>query len=101
VSRSGEPEAVMQSFPTGFRAVVFGASGALGGAFVEALGRMPGCAYVVGLSRRSEPAFELEDEASIAACARMLAPRGPFHYACRSRNAIPRPKCCVTTQPSP
>ncbi len=68
----------MKSLLPGFRAIVLGATGAIGGAFEKALLRMPACAGVIGLGRRSDPAFDLEDEASIAACARAVAPGGPF-----------------------
>jgi NAD(P)-dependent dehydrogenase (short-subunit alcohol dehydrogenase family) len=68
----------MKSLPAGYRALVLGATGAIGSAFERSLARMPGCAAVIGLGRRSDPGFDLEDEASIAACARAVAPRGPF-----------------------
>jgi len=78
----------MDSLSHGFGALVFGASGALGGAFVAALGAMPSCADVVALSRRSAPSFDLEDEASIRACAAVLAPRGPFHLMIDATGAL-------------
>jgi NAD(P)-dependent dehydrogenase (short-subunit alcohol dehydrogenase family) len=78
----------MNSLPPDFRALVFGATGALGGAFVAALGAMPSCGNVIGLSRRSVPAFDLEDEASIRACAAALAPRGPFHLMIDATGAL-------------
>lgn len=68
----------MKSLPPGFKALVLGATGAIGGAFEKALLRMPACAGVIGLGRRSDPAFDLEDEASIAACAGAVARGGPF-----------------------
>jgi NAD(P)-dependent dehydrogenase (short-subunit alcohol dehydrogenase family) len=76
------------SLPPDFRAVVFGATGALGGAFVAALGAMPACGEAVALSRRSTPPFDLEDEASIRACAAALAPRGPFHLMIDATGAL-------------
>lgn len=78
----------MKTLPTGFRAVVFGATGALGGAFAAALLRTPECGRVVGLSRRSDPAFDLEDETSIAACARILAAQAPFHLMIDATGAL-------------
>ena len=63
---------VLKSLGTSYRALVLGASGALGRAFVEALQADATCAEVVGLSRTSEPAFRLEDEGSIAAAATSL-----------------------------
>jgi len=68
----------MQSLGAGYRALVIGASGAIGGAFVAALAADAACAEVVGLSRRSTPAIDLLDEASVAAAADALRERGPF-----------------------
>ncbi len=69
---------LVRSLPTPVRAIVFGASGALGGAFVEALSSDLEGALVVGLDRHSSPAFELENEASIVACAHELASHAPY-----------------------
>lgn len=60
-------------------AVVAGASGGVGAALVRAL-REPGAFHggfeeVVELSRTGEPAFDIKDEASIAAAAQALAGR--------------------------
>jgi NAD(P)-dependent dehydrogenase (short-subunit alcohol dehydrogenase family) len=68
----------MASLGEGYRAVVIGAGGAIGGAFVSALEADPGCARVVGLSRRSEPAVDVLDEATVAAAARALRDEAPF-----------------------
>ncbi len=68
----------MQSLPAGFRALVIGASGAIGAALVAELRHTPGCALVVALDRRSQPAIDFADEASIAAAATELAKQGPF-----------------------
>jgi NAD(P)-dependent dehydrogenase (short-subunit alcohol dehydrogenase family) len=68
----------MNSLPVGYKAIVLGATGAIGGAFVKALQRKPECAEVIGLGRQSDPPFDLANEDSIAECARILAPRGPF-----------------------
>ncbi|MDX9885509.1 SDR family oxidoreductase [Thauera sp.] len=56
-------------------AVVIG-SGGIGGALAEALRSAAEYDEVVTLGRRSTPALDLLDEASIAACARWLAARG-------------------------
>ena len=59
----------------GSLAVVVGASGGLGSAWVAAIGkRWPGI-EVMGLSRRSEPALDLLNEASIAAAAQAVRAR--------------------------
>lgn len=78
----------MKSFPEGYRALVLGASGALGSAFERALARLPECAGVIGLGRHTDPGFNLEDEASMAACARAVAPRGPFDLIIDATGAL-------------
>ena len=77
---------VLKSLGTSYRALVLGASGALGHVFVEALQTDAACAEVVGLSRSSQPAFRLEDEASIAAAAASL--QGPFHLIIDATGAL-------------
>jgi NAD(P)-dependent dehydrogenase (short-subunit alcohol dehydrogenase family) len=77
---------VLKSLGTSYRALVLGASGALGSAFVEALQTDVACAEVVGLSRSSEPSFRLEDEASMAAAAAEL--KGPFHLIIDATGAL-------------
>ncbi len=76
----------MKSLGTAYRALVLGASGALGCAFVEALQADTACAAVVGLSRSLQPSFHLEDEASIAAAAAAL--NGPFHLIIDATGAL-------------
>ena len=81
----------MNSLPPGFRALVFGASGAIGGAFVEALRASPRCAEVVALARQPEAgglALDLEDEATIAAAAQTLRGRAPFHLMLCATGAL-------------
>ncbi|NMM91554.1 short-chain dehydrogenase [Rhodococcus sp. SRB_17] len=69
----------MRSFPDGFRALVLGASGALGAAFVQCLQAEQRCGSVRGLHRRSDPAMDFDDEASVARAAGALRTQGPFH----------------------
>jgi NAD(P)-dependent dehydrogenase (short-subunit alcohol dehydrogenase family) len=76
---AGFGEHCMQSFPTKFRALVIGASGGIGAAFHTLLLQDPDCAQVVGLHRKSQPAIDYEQEASIAAAAASLALEGKFH----------------------
>ncbi|MBA3598581.1 MAG: SDR family NAD(P)-dependent oxidoreductase [Methylibium sp.] len=78
----------MHSLPNGYRALVLGASGAIGGAFVEALQGDPRCAEVLGLSRRSEPAIDLLDEASLIAAAASLQARTPIHLIVVATGAL-------------
>jgi NAD(P)-dependent dehydrogenase (short-subunit alcohol dehydrogenase family) len=79
---------MMLSLPEGYRALVFGFSGAIGQAFVQALQSDPRCAKVFGVSRQSSPGFDLLDESSMAACAQALAARGPFHLVLDATGAL-------------
>jgi NAD(P)-dependent dehydrogenase (short-subunit alcohol dehydrogenase family) len=69
----------MNSLPDGYRALVIGASGAIGGALVDALSADPRCAGVTALSRQGQPAVDLTDEAQVAAAAAALRAQAPFH----------------------
>jgi NAD(P)-dependent dehydrogenase (short-subunit alcohol dehydrogenase family) len=74
----------LRSLGLGYRAVVFGAGGGLGQAFVAALAADPACAVVHAGARVSPPAapkrspfaFDLLDEASIAEAARAILAEG-------------------------
>lgn len=70
---------MMDSLPTPFHALVIGASGTIGSAFVDLLGASPHCASVVGLHRHSAPALDFADEASVAEAARVLADGPRYH----------------------
>lgn len=64
----------MRSLGTGYRAVVFGASGGIGAAVMAALRADPACAEAVGLSRSAD-GLDLTREATVAeAAARVGAP---------------------------
>lgn len=82
----------MTSLPAGFRALVLGSSGAIGGALLAALRADPRCALALGLSRqpgaRGEPALDLTQEASIAAAAAALQDQGPFHLLVGATGAL-------------
>jgi len=67
----------MQSLPQGYRAIVFGATGGIGAAFLNHLGADPLCGEVIGLSRSSDPGFDLSDENTIEHAASSLD--GEFH----------------------
>ena len=80
----------LTSFGSDLRVAVIGASGGLGGAFVEALSAIGDVSTVFALSRSGVPApdpkihpipIDLEDEASIAAAAGTMAAEGsgPLH----------------------
>jgi NAD(P)-dependent dehydrogenase (short-subunit alcohol dehydrogenase family) len=64
---------MMTSLPDGYRALVIGASGAIGSAFMRNLQADPRCVGVQGLHRRSQPPIDLDDEGSIEAAAATLA----------------------------
>ncbi len=81
----------MNGFPAEFRALVIGGSGAIGGAFVEALHADPACAAVLSLHRRSAPAIDFDDEGSIAQAAASVAGQGPFHLIVNAAGLLHTP----------
>lgn len=89
----------MPSLAAGYRAIVVGAGGAIGGAFVDALSQDPRCARVIGLSRRSEPAVDVLDEASVAAAAQALRGEGPFALIVVATGALHLPGPDGATRP--
>ena len=68
----------MRSFPENFRALIIGASGAIGAAFMSRLQANPKCAAVVGLHRQSLPLIDFDREETIAAAAETLSRHAPF-----------------------
>ncbi len=62
----------LSSFPTGGRAIVFGASGAIGAAALEMLRDNDRFSETIGFARRGQHIFDLTDEGSIAEAARQL-----------------------------
>jgi NAD(P)-dependent dehydrogenase (short-subunit alcohol dehydrogenase family) len=79
---------MMHSLPEGYRALVIGASGAIGSALLQQLQTDPRCALALGVSRQSSPGLDLLSEASIAACAQALAEQGPFHLVLDATGAL-------------
>ena len=79
---------MMYSLPEGYRALVIGASGAIGSALLQRLQSDSRCAAVLGVSRQSTPGLDLLSEASIAACAQALAAQGPFHLVLDATGAL-------------
>lgn len=69
----------LPSLPPGFRAIVVGASGAIGGAFTEALRSDRHCAHVLALSRQSTPGVDFNDMDSVARAAETARQHGPCH----------------------
>jgi NAD(P)-dependent dehydrogenase (short-subunit alcohol dehydrogenase family) len=79
---------MMTSLPEGFRALVLGASGGIGAAFVQRLNDDPRCGAVVGLHRHSQPAIDFDQEDSIAAAAAALAGPAPFHLVINAAGVL-------------
>lgn len=78
----------MNSLPDGYRALVFGDTGALGQAFVGALQSDARCARVIGLSRTGTPSLVLEDMQSLQDCASQIASDGPYHLMIDATGAL-------------
>lgn len=71
-----------------YRAIVIGASGAIGQAFVQALQADPRCAHVETISRAQGSGFDLLDPASLAAPAAASAANGPYHLIVDATGAL-------------
>jgi NAD(P)-dependent dehydrogenase (short-subunit alcohol dehydrogenase family) len=89
---------MLQSFPHPYKAIVLGATGTIGAAFVVALQNDPQCTAVYALSRNSdaknsgannsEPSFQLENEDSMAQAAAALKEAGPFDVIIDATGAL-------------
>ena len=75
-------------FDSEYRALVVGASGAIGQAFADALQQDPHCLHVESLSRTHGGGFDLLEPASIAAQAGASAARGPYHLIVDATGAL-------------
>ena len=75
------------SFPNGFRALIIGASGGIGRAFVQLLSAHPRCAQVVSLHRQSFPPIDFDNEASIENAVKSLCNGGKFHLIINAEKA--------------
>ena len=82
----------LTSFPAGYRAVVIGASGAIGAALVAQLQADPACGLVLGLHRRSVPAIDFDADGSVAAAAAAVASEGPFHLVINAAGILHTPQ---------
>ncbi len=78
----------MNSLPDGYRAVVFGDTGALGQALYRALRSDSRCASVKTFSRSGAPPLVLEDPESLQRCAQSIADDGPFHLIIDATGAL-------------
>ena len=75
-------------FSEDYRALVIGASGAIGQAFVQAFQQDLRCAHVEEISRSHSNGFDLLDHASISAHAAMSAGSGPYHIIVDATGAL-------------
>lgn len=80
----------MASLGDGYRALVIGASGALGTAFCEQLEQDPRCAGVRALGRRTVPALDLERPETIASAATELAAEAPYQLIIHAAGLLHR-----------
>lgn len=80
----------MNSLGDGYRALVIGASGALGTAFCELLGKDPRCAGVRQLGRNTVPALDLEQPETIASAAAELAAQAPYQLIVHAAGLLHR-----------
>ncbi len=78
--------ATLRSLPEGYRALVIGASGGIGQAFVQALRADPRCGEVQAFSRGQPLDWDLADEASLAALAAQV--QGPLHLVVDATGAL-------------
>mgnify|MGYP000166683893 CR=1 FL=1 len=76
----------MLSLSKDYRALVIGASGSIGQAFVQALCADPRCAEVQAFSRGQPLDWDLDDEASLAALAAHV--QGPLHLVVDATGAL-------------
>ena len=82
----------MHSLPDGYCALVIGSSGAIGAALLLQLQADPRCALALGLGRRSDPAIDFDDEASVARVAAQLRAQGPFHCIVNATGLLHTPQ---------
>jgi len=75
-------------FDKDYRALVIGASGAIGQSFVSALQEDPQCVHVEAVSRSHTRGFDLRDTASLAAQAACSAAGGPYHLIVDATGAL-------------
>lgn len=80
----------MNSLGYGYRALVIGASGALGAAFCELLNEDPRCSVVRELGRNSAPGLDLEKPDSIAGAAAELAEEAPYQLILHAAGLLHR-----------
>lgn len=80
----------MHSLGDGYRALVIGASGAIGSAFCTLLSQDPRCAGVRELGRNSHPAMDLEAPQTIGKAAEALASEAPYQLIVHAAGLLHR-----------
>ena len=75
-------------FDTDYKALVIGASGAIGGAFVAAFQADPRCSLVTQLSRSQTSGFDVLDESSVQQQAEVCRASGPYHIIIDATGAL-------------
>ncbi|MBC7434549.1 MAG: SDR family NAD(P)-dependent oxidoreductase [Bdellovibrionales bacterium] len=75
-------------FDNNYRALVIGASGAIGSAFADALQQDPLCEHVEVVSRSSGVGFDLLDTAGLAKLAEVIRANGPYHFIVDATGAL-------------
>jgi NAD(P)-dependent dehydrogenase (short-subunit alcohol dehydrogenase family) len=78
----------MQSLPAGYRALVVGAGGAIGAAFVEHLRADARCGGVTALQRTSVPAIDFERPESVGEAAAALRGQAPWQLLLVASGAL-------------
>ena len=80
----------MASLGDGYRALVIGASGAIGRAFCQQLSQDPRCAGVRELGRHTVPVLDLEQPETIASAAAELAAEAPYQLIVHAAGLLHR-----------
>lgn len=75
-------------FENDYRALVIGASGAIGRAFAHALQQDPRCVHLEQVSRSRSASFDLTDESSVAQQAAVSAGGGPYQFIVDATGAL-------------
>lgn len=75
------------AFPSDYKALIIGSSGAIGDAFVRHLQSDSACAEVISLSRSANN-LDLEDPESLESIGSELASRAPFHLIVDASGAL-------------
>jgi NAD(P)-dependent dehydrogenase (short-subunit alcohol dehydrogenase family) len=78
----------MTLLETDYKALVIGATGAIGGAFVAAFQADPRCTHVELVSRSLSPGFDLLNASSIQSQAEVCRASGPFHFIIDATGAL-------------